>query len=98
MARYYSERKPAILNKLLPPSNVIVAQVSRACGVLEQTHNNWRDKARELGLPLPGRTPATKQWLTDAKLALIIESEPRSESALSQYCRERGLYPEQITE
>jgi hypothetical protein len=34
MARYSSQRKAAILNKLLPPSNITVAEVSREEGVI----------------------------------------------------------------
>ena len=98
MARYSSERKSAILNKLLPPSNMTVAQVSRESGVSEQTLYNWRNKAKKSGLPVPGKTPTSEQWSADAKLAVIVETAPMSESALSQYCREKGLYPEQVRE
>lgn len=96
MARYSSERKAAILNKLLPPINMTVAEVAREEGVSEQSLYNWRSKVRESGLPVPGKTPTTEQWSADAKLAVVIETAPMSESELSQYCREKGLYAEQV--
>lgn len=96
MARYSNERKAAILNKLLPPSNMTVAEVARKEGISEQTLYNWRTKAKESGLPVPGKTPTTEQWSADAKLAVVIETASLSESELSQYCREKGLYVEQI--
>lgn len=96
MARYSNERKAAILNKLLPPSNMSVASVAKEEGVSEQTLYNWRTEAKESGLPVPGKTPTTEQWSSNAKLAVVIETAPMSESELSQYCREKGLYVEQV--
>lgn len=96
MARYSSERKTAILNKLLPPSNMTVAEVSREEGISAQTLYNWRSQAKESGLPVPGKKPTTEQWSADAKLAVVIKTAPMSESELSQYCRENGLYVEQV--
>ena len=55
MARYSIERKAAILNKLLPPSNMTVAEVAREEGVAQQTLYNWRSDAKESGLPAPGK-------------------------------------------
>jgi transposase-like protein len=34
-------------------------------------------------------------WSAEAKLAVVIETATLSEVELSQYCREKGLYPEQ---
>ncbi len=50
MARYSEERKQQILSKLLPPSNLSVAEVARTEGVGLQTLYNWRDKVRQHGL------------------------------------------------
>jgi len=96
MSHYSSERKAVILNKLLPPLNMAVAEVAREEGVSAQTLYNWRSKAKESGLPVPGKTPTTEQWSADAKLAVVIKTAPMSESELSQYCREKGLYVEQV--
>ena len=96
MTRYSSERKDAILKNLLPPHNMTVAEVSRQEGVSSQTLYNWRDTARKLGKPVPGKTFPTEDWSADTKLAVIIETAPLSESELGQYCREKGLYPEQV--
>lgn len=55
MNRYSIERKEAILKNLLPPHNMTVAEISRQEGVSMQTLYNWRDNARKLGKPVPGR-------------------------------------------
>jgi len=48
---YSEERKQQILNKLLPPSNMTIAEVSRSEGIGLQTLYNWRDKAKQQGRP-----------------------------------------------
>ena len=93
---YSIERKEAILKKLLPPVNQTVAEVARAEGLSVNTLYQWRDKARQSGLPVPGKTPTSNDWSAETKLATVIETAPLSESELSQYCREKGLYVDQV--
>ncbi|MEE1981081.1 transposase, partial [Shewanella xiamenensis] len=96
MARYSPERKEAILKKLLPPHNLTVAEVAREEGIAVQTLYHWRDIARKEGRPVPGKTLTADDWSAEAKLAVIIETAPLSEAEISQYCREKGLYREQV--
>ena len=96
MARYSNERKESILKKLLPPINLSVAEVARQEGMSAQTLYTWRDRAKRLGKPVPGKKLSTEDWSAEAKLATVVETLALSESQLSQYCREKGLYPEQV--
>ena len=96
MARYSSERKEAVLKKMLPPQNMTISQVSEQEGISAQTLYNWRYTAKQQGIPVPGKTNTTDNWSSEAKLAVIIETATLSESALGQYCREKGLYPQQV--
>ena len=96
MARYSPERKDSILKKLLPPHNLTVAEVAREEGMAVQTLYHWRDNARKEGRPVPGKTLTADDWSAEAKLAVIIETAPLSEAEISQYCREKGLYREQV--
>jgi hypothetical protein len=45
---------------------------------------------------MSGKTLSTEDWSADAKLATVVETLALSESELSQYCRENGLYSEQV--
>lgn len=45
---------------------------------------------------MPGSKAKSDQWSAEAKLATVIETAVLSEEELSQYCREKGLYPEQV--
>jgi len=94
--RYSDQRKATILKKLLPPHNQTVAEVAREEGVSEATLYNWRIALRNRGVPVPGKVKDGGEWPSEARLAVVIETATMSEEALSVYCREKGLYPEQI--
>lgn len=96
MARYSQERKEAILKKLLPPQSMTVAEVAHSESVSSKTLYHWRDKLRKEGLPVPGKTLTSDDWSAQSKLAVIIETAPMSETEISQYCREKGLFREQV--
>ncbi len=96
MASYSDERKEAVLKNLLPPLNMTVAEVARQEDIGLQTLYNWRDKAKKLGLPVPGKKPTSEQWSAETKLAVIIETSAMTEAELGEYCRAKGLYSEQI--
>lgn len=96
MARYSDERKEAVLKNMLPPLNMTVAEVARQEGIGLQTLYNWRDKAKQLGMPVPGKKATSEQWSAETKLAVIVETSSMTEAELGEYCRAKGLYPEQI--
>ena len=52
MAQYSAERKQAILNKLLSPELISIAQLARDEHIAEQTLYNWRNRAKQQGLSL----------------------------------------------
>lgn len=45
---------------------------------------------------MPKQDKPTDKLSTEAKFAIIVETATLSEAELSQYCRERGLFPEQV--
>jgi len=96
MTHYSSERKEAVLKKLLPPYNMTVAEVARQEGITAKTLYNWRYNAKKQGLPVPGKTTTSEQWSAETKLAVIVETATMSESELGEYCRAKGLFVEQI--
>lgn len=96
MPRYSQERKAAVFGKLLPPKNQPVTAVAAEEGISEQTLYNWRTQARERGLPVPGSGKNSEGWSGEAKFAVAVETAGMSEAELSEYCRSKGLYPEQV--
>lgn len=96
MARYSPERKAAVMRKLLPPENRTVREVSEEEGISEVTLYNWRKQAREQGVAVPGSGKQSEDWSPEAKFAVVVETATLSEAELSEYCRSKGLYPEQV--
>ena len=45
---------------------------------------------------MPGNRKTADDWSADAKLAVVIETAYLSETEIGTYCREKGLYPEQV--
>ncbi|RAU16834.1 hypothetical protein DN062_16400 [Nitrincola tibetensis] len=45
---------------------------------------------------MPGDRNTADDWPPEAKFAVVIETACLSEAELSQYCREKGLYVEQV--
>lgn len=98
MSRYPQERKDAILKKLLPPHSRSVVEVAKEEGISEATLYNWRKQLRESGTAVPNSHTSSGQWSAQTKLAVVAETFSMTENELSQYCREKGLYPEQVKE
>ncbi len=65
-------------------------------GISEATLYNWRNALRLSGAVVPDSNTSSDQWSAQTKLAVVAETFSMTEHELSQYCREKGLYPEQI--
>jgi transposase-like protein len=85
-----------VLKKLLPPENRSIPEVAAEEGISEGTLYNWRQQAKERGTPVPGSGKQSEDWSAEAKFAVVVETASLSEAALSEYCRSKGLYPEQV--
>lgn len=96
MARYSTERKQAILQKLLPPTSMTVAELSQAEGISKTTLYNWQDQLKQEGLPVSGKKSNPEQWSAEAKLAAVTATSTMSAAEVSAYCREKGLHVEQL--
>lgn len=96
MKHYSQERREAILQKMAPPHSLTVAEVARQEGISEGTLYNWRKAARERGAVLPSRSTAPGQWSSEEKFRVVLETASLNEAEFSQYCRSKGLYPEQV--
>lgn len=75
---------------MLPPLSVPVSELVRQEGISDVTLYHWRKqviaRGEKVGQELSG----------EAKLAAVVETAHLSEGELSRYCREKGLYPEQV--
>ena len=97
MAQYSAERKQAILNKLLSPNLISIAKLARDEHIAEQTLYNWRNRAKQQGKTVL-TNDKTKELSPETKLTIIIDTAKLNETELAEYCRSKGLYPEQISQ
>ena len=73
-----------------------VAVLSRALNVTQGTLYAWRREALAAGVLSPGDGRNAEAWSGKAKFAAVLESAALSEAELGEYCRAKGLYPEQL--
>ncbi len=96
MGSYSPERKAAVIARMLPPHSQTIYQISRLEGIPANTLYGWRSQA---GIPTQSAASESKlhlEWSQDARFAVIVETAPLSAHAVAEYCRRKGLYPEQI--
>ena len=95
---YPNERKEAVLKKMLPPNNQTIKAIAKTEGISEATLYNWRKAARDSGRLMPDGDSTPSGWCSADKFAAVVETAALNGAALSAYCRQRGLYPEQISQ
>ena len=96
MKRYSPERKESVLRKMMPPINMPVSQISRESGISDVTLYKWRSELKNKGTPAPGNGQTADNWSAEDKFAVLLETGELNEAELSEYCRKKGLYVEQI--
>jgi transposase len=94
--KYNDEFKEQVVRKMMPPNAMSVAQVSRDTGVSDVTLYNWRNQFRHEGKSVPADPSNPENWSGENKLAVVIEAAALNEEELAEYCRQKGLYVEQI--
>lgn len=96
MPRYSEEFKYSIMMKMMPPQNQSIKEVSRETGLSEGTLYQWRKQARRKGLAVPGGEQEVERWSTQDKFLIVMETAPLSEIEMAEYCRNKGLFVEQV--
>ena len=81
---------------MLPPNNVPLGQLANEEGISEATLAKWRAEARAKGRLLPDANAGPEGWTSRDKLAAVIETASMNAVDLGEYCRRRGVYPEQV--
>ncbi|HBZ8552213.1 TPA: IS3 family transposase [Salmonella enterica subsp. houtenae] len=93
---YSPERKAAVIARMLPPHNLSINQLSREEGIPSNTLYGWRSQAGISGRSTETVGCAPQEWSQEARFAVLVETATLSAHAVAEYCRRKGLYPEQI--
>ena len=96
MPHYSEEYKEKLVREMLSASGRSVLEIHRATGISENTLYSWKNKYGGGQEAEPGRGPKPENWDGEKKLLVLIETAGLNNQELSEYCRENGLYIEQI--
>ena len=96
MASYSQEFKDQIVRKLMSPTVMSVAALSRETGIPSPTLYAWKKHYRSEGFVVPSKSSPSDQWDAKTKLAAVIDTAALNQAERSEYCRQHGLYPEQL--
>jgi transposase-like protein len=96
MASYSQEFKEQIVRKMMPPNNQSIASLARTTGISAPTSYAWRNVYRSKGYVMPAKVTVPDGWDAKAQLASVIQTAFMNDAERSEYCRQHGLYPEQL--
>ena len=97
-AKYPKEMREAIIARMLEGDET-VTDIQRDTGVGINTLYRWRDKAmHQKGLSATTKYKNADKWSSQDKFTVVLETANLSEIEFSEYCREKGIYPEQVKE
>ena len=91
---YTKEVREAAL-KLMLENDLSLRQISQEIGVPRGTLHSWKKKYMMRNKPTEIKRQ-TENWSAEEKFAVVIHTATLSEVDLNVYCRENGLYPDQI--
>ena len=95
MSRYSLERKNAVINKFHSDNTLSLSELARQESIPTSTLYNWLKQVNLVGNAM-SKKRNSDNWSAETKLVTVIETASLSEIELSAYCREKGLYPEQL--
>lgn len=95
-SQYSREEKQEIIERMMPPNNESVPSLCKELGIPDSTLYTWRKQARSEGNITPENNKTADKWSGEEKFHIVLETYPMSEAELATYCREKGLFKEQI--
>jgi transposase len=96
MRRYSEAVKADVRRRMSPPMRQSVARISEELGIHIVTLYNWRKTWRLQGEVVSASEKDPEGWSAADKFKVVLESAGLNATELGAFCRERGLYPEQV--
>ena len=101
MTQYALERKESAVRKLLSDPDLSIRELSQETGISAWTLYDWRRQALNQGEAAvggkkhPGKS-SRRQRTGAVKFTAVMETSAMNEAELAEYCRAKGLYPEEV--
>ena len=96
MTQYALERKESMVRRMLSPMNISMVELAKETGISEATLYNWRNQIGSKGEAVAGNPKHPEKWSSAQKFAVVVATASLNEAELAEYCRKKGLYPEQV--
>ncbi len=96
MTIYPDEQQTSLIERMLPPQNANVPQLSKETGIPKDTLYGGRHQARRARGLSPTPAGGGERWSAEEQFAMVVETAVLSEAERGEYCRQRGLYPEPL--
>jgi transposase-like protein len=90
--KYTKEEKDSLIRRMLPPENISLGSLATETGISKSTLATWKKKAEELR----GDIKPNRRVTPNDKFLVVMETYNLSEIELSRYCREHGLYYDEV--
>jgi transposase-like protein len=96
--RYTEEEKAWVLQQMLPPLNRTAVEMAMETGITDVTLRTWYKQARREAQPMAGHSghKRDRRWSSADKFRAVLETAPLSEEEVAEYCRGKGIQPEQL--
>ena len=95
--RPYSEAvKADVRRRMGPPHRQSCTEIAQELGIHVITLYKWRKAWRLQGEVVPATQKNPDGWSPADKFTVVLESAGLNATELGVYCRERGLFPEQV--
>ena len=96
MTAYSLAVQADVRKRMSPPNRQDVPQISKELGIHRSTLYQWRSNWRLQGEVVPASEKDPDSWSAADKFTVVLESAGFNATELSSYCRERGLFLEQV--
>lgn len=93
--RYSQEEKERMVKRMLPPENCSASQLSIETGISKSTLATWKTRALKGEVSRKHGRPKNS-LSSQEKFTIVMETYTLSEIELSKYCREKGVYVEDV--
>ena len=102
MTKYSVERKESLVRRMLNSPDLPIRELSQETGISAWSLYDWRKKAVKEDKAVPGKSTPSGRKSSGAKrsaaqkLTVVAETSTLNEAELAEYCRAKGLYPEEV--
>ena len=93
---YTREFKASVVKRLEQPTTDTIASLSNELGVPRTTIYQWFKKSEKDSNKTSINHKPIQKWTSEDKFHVVLETSIFSETELSEYCRKKGLYVDEV--